>query len=335
MRRGASTTVTPRPLAIPPATALGMASVKSRWFSIAVLAASLPASGALLIAGSSPAGNDRFADDPAFIAAAYDWSGVGRAASGAWATLLTPNVFLSATHFHPGLGSTVTFFPGNDPAATALGRTVAGGQQLAGTDLWIGHFASALPPSIETYARVTIPISSPTFATSGLAGALGLMSGVSASPSYGPDQILAHAVGTNLVEAFIPGVSTGGSTGDTLVTVRNLPGDGAFGYSATTYESQLTVGDSGSPLMLSSGGDLYLAGIAWAIGMTDIDPAAAVAAREISYYTYTGNVEPAIASYIALHSVPEPSALALVAIALPLIRRRSRAPSAAPRNRPR
>jgi hypothetical protein len=61
--------------------------------------------------------------------------GVGRAASGAWATLLTPNVFLSATHYRPAIGSTVTFYPGNDPSATALGRTVAGGQQIAGSDL--------------------------------------------------------------------------------------------------------------------------------------------------------------------------------------------------------
>ena len=309
--------------------------MKHRWLPLLVLASALPASGALLIAGSSPATNDRFANNPSFVAAAYDWSGVGRAASGAWATLLTPNVFLSATHYRPAIGSTVTFYPGNDPSATALGRTVAGGQQIAGSDLWIGHFASALPPSIETYARVTIPISSPTFATSGLAGAAGLMSGVSASPSYGPDPILAHAVGTNAVELFIPGVSTGGSTGDTLVTVRNLPGDGAFGYVPTTHESQLTVGDSGSPLMLISGGQLHLAGIAWAVGMADIDPGDGVAARELSYYTYTGNLETGIANYIALNSVPEPSALALVAFALPLIRRRSRTPSAAPRHRPR
>lgn len=333
MRRGASTTVTPRPLAIPTAVALERQPVNFRWLPVLILAASLPASGAILIAGSSPATNDRFANDPAFIGAAYDWSGVGRAASGAWATLLTPNVFLSANHFHPGIGSTVTFYPGNDPAATAITGTVAGGQQIAGSDLWIGHFASALPPSVQSYARVTIPISSPTFAGSGLAGASALMSGVSASPSYGPGQILAHAVGTNGVEAFLPGVSDGSSTGDTLVTVRNLTGDGAFGYSATPYESQLTVGDSGSPLMLMSGGELYLAGIAWAIGMADIDPSAAVAAREISYYTYTGNLESGISSYLALNSVPEPSVLAFVAFALPLIRRRRRAPSAAPRHR--
>lgn len=119
--------------------------MRLRWLSL-MLAASPPASGALLVTGSSPTTNDRFANDPSFVAAAYDWSGVGRAASGAWATLLTPNVFLSATHFRPAIGSTVTFYPGNDPSAPALGRTVAGGQQIAGTDLWIGHFANALPP---------------------------------------------------------------------------------------------------------------------------------------------------------------------------------------------
>lgn len=335
MRRGASTTVTPPPLAITRAGAVELPTVKPRWMLLLLAALSLPARGAITIANSSPATNDRFANNPAFVAAAYDWSGVGRSASGAWATLLTPNVFLSATHYRPAIGSTVTFQPGNDPAATPLVRTVVGGQQIAGSDLWIGHFSSALPPSIETYARVTIPISSPTFATSGLAGALTLMSGVSASPSYGAAPILAHAVGTNAVEAFIPGVSTGGSTGDTLVTVRNLPGDGTFGFATTSYESQLTVGDSGSPLMLVSGGELVLAGIAWAIGMADIDPSAAVAARELSYFTYTGNLDGGISSYIALNSVPEPSVLALVAAGLPLTRRRRPRPSVAPRHRPR
>ncbi|TAE73242.1 MAG: hypothetical protein EAZ84_13240 [Verrucomicrobia bacterium] len=298
--------------------------MKARHAVLLIATASLPAQAALVIAGSSPATNDRFANHPSFVAASQNWSGVGRSNSGAWATLLSPNVFVSATHFHPGIGSTVTFYPGNDPAATSLSRTVAGGQQIAGTDLWIGHFSSALPASIQSYPRVTIPISSGNFASSGVAGANALLSGVSTSPSYGSSQTLAHAVGTNRIEAFIPGVSDGSSSGDTLITVRNFSGDTAFGYSTTTYESQLTVGDSGSPLMLISNGQLYLAGIAWAIAQADIDPGPLVATRDLSIYTYTGNLETNISSYIGLNSVPEPSLLALAAISLPIIQRRRR-----------
>lgn len=335
MRRGASTTVTPPLLAMTRAGALKLSAMISPRILFLLAALSLSARGAITIANFSPATNDRFANNPSFVAAAYDWSGVGRSASGAWVTMLTPNVFVSAAHYRPAINSTVTFLPGNNPAATPLVGTVAGGQQIAGSDLWIGHLSSALPSSIETYARVTVSISSAGFATSGIAGALTLMSGVSGSPSYGAPQTLAHAVGTNTVEAFIAGVSAGGSTGDTLVTVRNLSGDGTWGFATTGYESQLTVGDSGSPLMLVSGGQLVLAGIAWAIGMADIDPSAAVAARELSYFTYTGNLEGGISNYIALNSVPEPSVLALAAAGLSLTRRRRQRPCVAPRHRPR
>lgn len=308
--------------------------MKPGWLLL-LLTASLPAPAAIIIAGSSPVTNDRFANNPAFIGAAYDWSGVGRSASGAWATMIAPDIFLSATHYHPAIGSTLSFLPGNNPADAPVTATVAAGQQIGGTDLWIGRLGSALPSSIQTYGRLTIPVTSGDFASSGLPGALALLSGVSGSPSYGASPTLAHAVGSNAIEGFIPGVATGGSTGDTLVTVRNLPGDGVFGFATTTYESQLSVGDSGSPLMVVSGGELVLAGIAWAIGMADIDPGAAVAVRDISYFSYLGNYAPAISGYIALNSVPEPSVLALVAFALPLIRRRNPTPSAVPRRRPR
>lgn len=307
--------------------AINLTNILPRWIAAAATLIST-ADASISIQSFSATTNDRFANDPSFVAGSYDWSGVGRDNAGHWVTMITPNVFLSATHFHPGspgsgIGTSVTFHPGNDPSATSISGTVAGSQQIGGTDLWIGHFSSALPSSIAHYSTVTIPISSATFATSGLAGAPTFMSGNSVtSTGYGAVAATDHAVGTNAVEDFFSNVTVGSATGDTLVTVRNQPGDSTYGYTMTTSEAQLTAGDSGSPLMVMSGGSLLVAGIAWAIGEVDIAPGDTVATRDVSLYTYTGNYNPAIQEYIALHSVPEPSALLLLTGAVLLISRR-------------
>ena len=124
---------------------------------IALLAAAWAAtaatsSAAISIQNFTPATNDRFAHDPAFTAAAYDWSGVGRASDGRWVTMLSSNVFISATHNHPGLpgigiGTTVSFLPGNNPGSPAISGTIASAQQIGITDLWNSHLGdSAVVP---------------------------------------------------------------------------------------------------------------------------------------------------------------------------------------------
>ncbi len=298
-----------------------------RWMAAAITLTSI-ADASISIQSFTAATNDRFANNPSFVGAGYDWSGVGRDSLGHWVTMITPNVFLSAKHYHPGspgtgIGTSVTFYPGNDPSAPSVSGVVAGAQQIGGTDLWIGYLANALPSSIAHYSTITIPIASATFATSGLAGALTFISGNSVTDTgYGAVTATDYAVGTNVVEGFFTNVTDGTSYGDTLVTVRNQTGDNVYGYTMTTSEAQLTGGDSGSPMMVTSGGNLYVAGIAWAIGTYDIAPGPTVATRDISLYTYTGNYDTAIQSYIDLYSVPEPSVLMLFAGVVVFIRRR-------------
>ena len=103
---------------------------------------------------------------------------------------------------------------------------------------------------------------------------------------------------------------------------QNLPGDP--GFSLTSFETDVNAGDSGSPLMTVSGGNLVVSGIAWASGTTDIDPGPATAIRNLSVYTYTGNYVTDIQSYITAHPVPETSSLALFAGSLLLIVRKRR-----------
>ena len=54
---------------------------------------------AMVIAGYDPNIHNRF-DITAFLGAAFDWSGVGKA-GGSWSTMISPTQFFSASHAHP------------------------------------------------------------------------------------------------------------------------------------------------------------------------------------------------------------------------------------------
>lgn len=285
------------------------------WLALALITA---APAAISIQNFTAATNDRFADAPGFTAAAYDWSGVGRSEDGKWVTMISPNVFLSARHFHPGspgsgIGQSVIFHPGNDPSATPVARTIAGVQQVGGTDLWLGYLSSPVPGTISTYAISTSVLSSASFGTSSLANAPAFMSGISPTTGdYGSYPPTNQAVGTNRVEGFQSGVTVSGVSGDVLLMVQNQAGDA--GFTRTTYEAQLAGGDSGSPLMTLSAGKLVVSGIAWAVGALDIDPGPGVTNRPGTIYTYTGNYAPIIQNYVEVNAVPEPSSFTLAAV---------------------
>lgn len=273
---------------------------------------------AISIQNFTPATNDRFADAPGFIGGAYDWSGVGRSSDGKWVTMISPNVFLSARHFHPGspgtgIGQPLFFHTGNDPSADPVVGTIAGVQQVGSTDLWLGHLSSPLPDSIANYAISTTGLSAESFSTSPLANALVYMSGISPTTgSYGSYPPTNQAVGTNRIEGFQGGVTVSGVIGDVLIMVQNQPGDA--GFTRTQYEANLSGGDSGGPLMTISAGNLVLSGIAWAIGTVDIDPGSGVTNRPATIHTYTGNYAPIIQNYISLHAVPELGSSTLIAV---------------------
>jgi len=76
--------------------------------------------------------------------------------------MVSDRVFLSADHFHPGIGSTITFFTNN------LGSTqdvvtrqfqVVQGERIPGTDIWLGVLDQSITQDIATYEIFSAPSS--------------------------------------------------------------------------------------------------------------------------------------------------------------------------------
>jgi hypothetical protein len=113
--------------------------------------------------------NDRFYSgaDKAFIGQPYDWSGVGHSSNGTWATMISPTYFVSAWHFHPAAGDTITFYTGNSFSSTNYSYTVgtfgyqtsaAGlGGSFSGSDLWLGQLTTPVATSIAKYPVEVLP----------------------------------------------------------------------------------------------------------------------------------------------------------------------------------
>jgi hypothetical protein len=297
--------------------------------SAAILAASLTLfsssilHAAIDIANFTPATNDRFDNDPTFVAAAHDLSGVGRANSGTagegghWGSLIDKNIFVSAEHYHAPNGEKRFFYPDNDPTSTPVQRTILGGQQVGTSDLWIGHLDFALPPSIITYSWSQTALTSGTFGSSALFDRFAYMSGISPTATgYGASKLTNQAVGTNHIEFYVGGLDPappGGTVGDVVGTIENLPGDDTtFGFTVEMFETQANTGDSGSPLLIVDGGNLQVSGTAWLIGQVDIDPGMGQTLRDATFYSYTGNYVTEVQNYIGANpnmTVPEPSSL--------------------------
>ena len=213
-------------------------------------ALTLAAQGDMIVRNYQPLRHDRFYSglDKAFVGDPYNFSGVGfDSATSTWATLISDCYFISATHFHPGTGEAVTFRETNSLSDPSHTYTVAGGQQINGTDLWVGWLNSAVDPSIARYSVLDLPTT---------ANYVGLE-----LYNYG----LTNRVGRN-VSDFFASQTVGPSTGDTMfydydnLDVPSVGGDETF----------IQVGDSGAPSFTVFGGKLTALGVHWAI--TDIFP---------------------------------------------------------------
>lgn len=178
--------------------------------------------------------HDRFysGGDKAFIGQAYDWSGIGRGSSGGgWATMVSPSYFLSANHFHPGVGEVLTFYEGNDSSGPSHTYVVESGALVPGSgDLWLGKLTAPIPQAdrISYY-----PIWD-----------------LGATTNYKAQMVYMYGapnrVGRNLVT----------SAGSTMSLTYDVPGLGED-------EAYVQVGDSGAPSMGVGNGKLALGGIHW------------------------------------------------------------------------
>lgn len=263
------------------------------WFLFAV---SLSAPG-IVIASYSPETNDRFANSPDFILP-YSLSGVGISDDGRWATMISKDVFLTAAHYSPKIGQTITFYPGNDPFETPVEATVASLDSIHGTDIRLGFLDRSLPPSIAQYAIADELITH--FHSSSYYLREVFMLG--RSPSGWP-VTQDMAVGTNRLSSYDSARSDGFPEGiESLVD-----GDWEGNDNYTEHEANWRGGDSGAPLFAENNGELELVGLGWYSGTGWLNGA-----------SYLGNHADEIQNRI-----PEPPGVVLVmlGVALLLIRR--------------
>ncbi len=278
--------------------------------------------GDIMIDGYMDADNDRFTNSGSFIMSGLDVSGVGQTSSSRWATAISRNVIISASHFAPS--GVVTFYPGNDPTATPVTRTITSGTTIANTDIYLGVLDSNLPNSITHYDIASTPLFGAPDNTIQDAGIFqdltAFLFGISpydVDPDPSRSAVNDQAVGQNKIAGYVEDADVLGNTdNDALVFFQDdMPPD------EVDYEAQYASNDSGAPAFLNQGGNLLLLGTA-AFTFTfppeiGLPPGSAI--------NYTGNQVAAINSFINASAVPEPSAFLLAAIAgIPLFRRHRR-----------
>lgn len=227
--------------------------------SLAIAASALPdgrARAGLLVAGFTPQRHDRFENDPAFVGAGFDWSGVGRSSDGWWGTLVSPSYAVSATHAPPA--GVLRFYGSNDPTGPYLDRSIAAATQIVGSDLYLLRLAAPVPPEsgIRSYEVAAFEGSSyldREIYTFGLSNA-----------AYGTqaDQRL----GRNQIDQVLPAFSDP-ALGATVGDVITYDYDAVSGY--VPDESQVQSGDSGAPSFTIVAGQPALVGVHWFVYTAD------------------------------------------------------------------
>jgi hypothetical protein len=238
-----------------------MPILRSSWLlALGVALGPLAMQGALVIEGRANAENNRFANDPAFIAGAA-LSGLGRSIDntpGRWGSLVSQNVFISAYHYRPVVGHSLTFHATNDPAGPSETRTIIDARRMGSSDIWVGVLDASLPPDYQPFAFYGTAITSAAeFAASPLAESQALMVGRWEDT---PSLVTNVAVGQNIVEQWFASGTFTGIDQPTLIAVQDLPGDTDW---FVPFEAYVATFDSGAPLLVELNGVLTIVGLNW------------------------------------------------------------------------
>ena len=265
---------------------------------LAVLLTATPIANAdITIRDYSDATNDRFTNDPSFVMAGFDLSGIAQNETGRWATAISRNIVLSAAHYAPG--GILRFYPGNDLSISPYLRSIVSGTRVPGTDLWLGVLDRPLPNDITHYPFATEPLSGPppspnvelTLAAAGVyqdANAY-LLGRSPKSDTAFHDQ----AVGRNRITGYVENVPfQTNNDADSLIFHFDSVASGV------EFEAEFNVGDSGGPTFVEVDGTLVLLGSNSFVfdvnTISGLDTGSGV--------NYTGNQTAFINQYIADHA---------------------------------
>ncbi|MGF1531771.1 MAG: hypothetical protein ACFCU4_10495 [Puniceicoccaceae bacterium] len=292
---------------------------------------------AITVDNFSPATNQRFANNTAFIANDFNLSGISITDNGRWVTMVSPNVFLSAHHFFPSNSTSLTFYQTNDLNGTSSNRTILSSQRIGTSDLRIGLLDQPLSKKFtyynfatqDTTNNNTLPfgpnaINSESFVNSPYKDAIGFHFGKNPGSLAGGNSTL--TVGQNRIDTFFENVTAAGTTDDAIGSEVNPSTSPVY----VAYEAFLQGGDSGAPLMVDGGNnELILVGINWFVAQN------ADNTKSFNGASYVGNYDVQIQAFIDANAalVPEASStiflISLASLALTVTRRPLRSSLAA------
>jgi len=251
--------------------------------------------------------NERFKNDVSFAGFGLDLSGIGRDKAGHWATLISPNVFISSQHFRPT--GTLSFYENNTSTTTAVTRNIATATRIGLTDLYIGCLDSPVSPNIKHYDFAT---STAGLGPNTIAFQAGAPDVDKSGQHTGFPNSLNMVLGLNKLHS-ITTKSHDVSSGTVIRTAREAVPDinnvSIYDPLYTTHEALVQDGDSGSPLFIAdSANKVTILGTAWYRGRLN-----STISRDTSVYTFTGAYDKEINDYVAQH-VPEPSTSLLLGV---------------------
>lgn len=171
--------------------------------------------------------------------------------------MISATYFISANHFHPTVGSSLTFYSNN--SNSAIVREVASIQRIGTTDIVIGKLTSTPGSDITAYDIANTTVTNAPFSFNSYRNEEVFVVGKGATES----STTSFRVGRNRLSNFISDfdINNNGSVVGDAVTFNNDIGSAS---SLGDDEAYIETGDSGAPLFLKSANNtLTLVGINW------------------------------------------------------------------------
>ena len=266
----------------------------------------------LYISNYSSEKHYRFANNSQFIGKGYDFSGVGMnlsygqsSTNGQWATMISPNVFITTHHWYQKEGTTINFWADNDISKTITRTVSSNGQRIGKTDLWLGTLNQALP-SNYTYYDISNSFKDP-FDKNNTVFSVG-----------SHNKIVNNAL-SDIIEFVV-----GHQKIDSSTSVKGSEGNAFMSTLSATNPSYTEYGDSGSPIFLFDNNKLSLLGITMSAifpdssdtGLyTDVnkngiyDPYIDINLKQTTYFSDVKSYNTEIKGFIARHAIPEPATI--------------------------